>query len=55
MLAGEPGPALDIALLNAGAAIYVGGGSEDLASGVEAAREAVFSGAATRVLESLPT
>lgn len=53
VLAGEPGPALDIALLNAGAAIYVGGGSADLGAGVEAAREAVTSGAASRVLESL--
>jgi len=54
VLAGEPGPALDIALLNAGAAIYAGGGSEDLAGGVEAAREAVSSGAAAGVLERLP-
>jgi len=53
VLAGEPGPALDIALLNAGAAIYVGGGSEDLAGGVAAAREAVSSGAAADVLDRL--
>ena len=38
ILAGEPGPAADIALLNAGAAIYVGGGADDLAGGIEAAR-----------------
>lgn len=55
VLAGEPGPALEIALLNAGAAIYVGGGSADLAGGVEAAREAISSGAAERVLEALPS
>lgn len=54
VLAGQPGPALDIALLNAGAAIYAGGGSADLAGGVAAAREAVSSGAARRVLEALP-
>ena len=54
VLAGEPGPALDIALLNAGAAIYVGGGSDGLGSGVSAARAAVESGAAASVLERLP-
>ena len=53
VLAGEPGAALDIALLNAGAAIYAGAASEDLAGGVEAAREAVGSGAALRVLDRL--
>lgn len=53
VLAGEPGPALEIALLNAGAAIYAGGGSDDLAGGVDAAREAIRSGAAERVLDAL--
>jgi anthranilate phosphoribosyltransferase len=53
ILAGDPGPAADIALLNAGAAIYVGGGASDLASGVDAAREAIDSGAAAEVLRKL--
>ncbi|MFN8151225.1 MAG: anthranilate phosphoribosyltransferase [Solirubrobacterales bacterium] len=53
VLAGEPGPALDIALLNAGAAIYVGGGADDLAAGVTAARMAVASGAAEAVVAKL--
>jgi anthranilate phosphoribosyltransferase len=53
VLKGEPGPALDIALLNAGAAIYAGAGSEDLAAGVVKAREAVESGAALSVLDRL--
>lgn len=53
VLGGDPGPALDIALLNAGAAIYVGGGAADLGAGVEAARVAVASGAAARVLADL--
>lgn len=53
VLAGEPGPALDIALLNAGAAIYVGGGVDDLAAGVTAARMAVASGAAEAVVAKL--
>jgi anthranilate phosphoribosyltransferase len=50
---GASGPARDIAALNAGAAIYVGGGSEDLAAGVEKASEAIDSGAARAVLEKL--
>src|SRR3954452_10873858 len=53
VLAGEPGPALDISLLNAGAAIYAGAGCDDLASGVASARTAVESGAALGVLERL--
>jgi anthranilate phosphoribosyltransferase len=53
VLAGEPGPARDISLLNAGAAIYVGGGAHDLTAGVEAARRAVDGGDAARVLEAL--
>jgi anthranilate phosphoribosyltransferase len=53
VLAGEPGPALDVSLLNAGAAIYAGAGCEDLAGGVEAARRAVESGAAAAVLDQL--
>jgi anthranilate phosphoribosyltransferase len=50
---GAEGAALDVILLNAGAAIYVGGRADDLAGGVERAREAVESGAAARVLEQL--
>ncbi len=53
VLLGNPGTARDISLLNAGAAIYVGGGSPDLAGGVEAARRAVDSGAAQAVLDRL--
>ena len=34
-------------VLNAGAAILVGGGAEDLGAGIERAREAIDSGAAT--------
>src|SRR6187399_167844 len=37
ILAGEQGPARDVAVLNAGAAIYVAGEAEDVASGVEKA------------------
>jgi anthranilate phosphoribosyltransferase len=52
ILAGEPGAHRDLALLNAGAAIYAGGGVESIAAGVEAAAEAVDSGAAQRTLEA---
>jgi anthranilate phosphoribosyltransferase len=52
-LGGAKGPARDVILLNAGAAIYVGGRADDLADGVEQAREAVESGAAARLLEQL--
>jgi anthranilate phosphoribosyltransferase len=51
ILAGETGPARDIAVLNAGAAIYAGGRAESVADGVRVAQEAVDSGAARRTLE----
>jgi anthranilate phosphoribosyltransferase len=53
ILAGEPGPKRDVALLNAGAAIYVSGQVEDLAAGVLAAAEAVDSGRAAAALDGL--
>jgi anthranilate phosphoribosyltransferase len=53
ILAGESGPAADIAVLNAGAAIYVGGGAAEMSSGVAAARDAIDSGAAAEVLRRL--
>jgi anthranilate phosphoribosyltransferase len=53
VLAGELGPARDLALLNAGAAIYVAGRSESLGDGVGKAAEAVDSGSAREVLEGL--
>ena len=53
MLAGEQGPRRDLALLNAGAAIYVGGGAETLAAGVEKAAAAIDSGAAASLLGRL--
>jgi anthranilate phosphoribosyltransferase len=53
VLDGEPGPALEVVALNAGAAILVGGGADDLAGGVASAREAISSGAARDVLDSL--
>jgi anthranilate phosphoribosyltransferase len=53
VLDGEAAPARDLVLLNAGAAILVGGGAPDLRAGVEAAAEAVDSGAAREVLDRL--
>jgi len=53
VLAGEGGPRRDLVLLNAGAAIYVGGRAESLAEGVEAAASTIDSGAAAELLERL--
>jgi anthranilate phosphoribosyltransferase len=53
VLAGGDGAARDVVLLNAGAAIYVGGAAEDLSAGVEKARAALDSGAAAEILERL--
>jgi anthranilate phosphoribosyltransferase len=50
---GESGPRRDLVLLNAGAAIYVGGGADSLGSGVEKAAEAIDSGEAKALLERL--
>jgi anthranilate phosphoribosyltransferase len=51
IFAGERGTARDIAVLNAGAAIYAGGGGASLREGVDAAEEALDSGAAAGALE----
>jgi anthranilate phosphoribosyltransferase len=53
VLAGKSGPARDLVLLNAGAAIYVGGLASDLEQGIAKATEATDSGAAADVLERL--
>ncbi len=53
VLAGEPGPARDIAVLNAGAAIYVGGGDETLEESVRAAEAAIDDGRAADTLDRL--
>jgi anthranilate phosphoribosyltransferase len=52
ILGGDGGPERDLALLNAGAAIYAGGVAESIAEGVECAREAIDTGAAARTLEA---
>jgi anthranilate phosphoribosyltransferase len=53
VLAGEPGPRRDLVVINAAAAIYVGGPAGDLEQGVAKAAEAIDSGAAAEVLERL--
>jgi len=51
IFAGEPGAPRDLAILNAGAAIFAGGLADDLQAGVDAAARAVDSGAATDTLD----
>jgi anthranilate phosphoribosyltransferase len=53
VLAGEGGPRRDLVLLNAGAAIFVGGRASDLAGGVEKAAAAIDGGQAAELLERL--
>jgi len=50
VLANEPGPSLDIVLLNAGAALYAAGHADSIAQGIEQARAAIASGAALNKL-----
>ena len=50
VLANEPGPSLDIVLLNAGAALYAAGHADSIAAGIAQAREAIASGAALNKL-----
>ncbi|MBU0916750.1 anthranilate phosphoribosyltransferase [Aquabacterium parvum] len=51
VLANEPGPARDIVLMNAGAALYAADVADSLADGIERAREALASGRAAEKLE----
>jgi anthranilate phosphoribosyltransferase len=53
IFAGERGPQRDLAVLNAGAAIYVAGRTSSLEAGVRAAEAALDDGAAARALDSL--
>jgi anthranilate phosphoribosyltransferase len=51
VLAGERGPDRDLTVLNAGAAVYVGGLADSIEGGVRRAEEAIGSGAARDVME----
>ncbi len=53
ILAGEKGPKRDAVLMNAGAALYIGGKAESLAAGIRLAAEIIDSGKATETLEKL--
>jgi anthranilate phosphoribosyltransferase len=53
LLRGEEGPFRDIVVLNAGAALLVGGKAADLAEGVAKAQRAIDDGAAARALDKL--
>ncbi|MCL4767703.1 MAG: anthranilate phosphoribosyltransferase [Hyphomicrobiaceae bacterium] len=53
VLAGEPGPFRDIVLLNAAAALIVGGKAGTLTEGVALAARSIDTGAAQRALERL--
>ena len=53
ILAGEKGPKRDAVLLNAGAALYIGGKAETLEDGIRLAAELIDSGRAAQTLEKL--
>jgi len=53
VLAGTPGPARDIVLLNAGASLLIAGRAATIPEGIAMAADAIDSGKAARVLESL--
>ena len=52
VLDNEPGPAQDIVLLNAGAALYVANVADSIASGIALARKTLASGAARAKLDA---
>jgi anthranilate phosphoribosyltransferase len=51
VLENQPGPALNIVLINAGAAIYVSGHAKSLHTGIERARRIIADGAAKAKLD----
>ena len=53
VLAGASGPARDIVVLNAAAAIHIAGGAADLPAGIAAAQQAIDSGRASKTIETL--
>jgi anthranilate phosphoribosyltransferase len=53
VLDGEPGPARDVVLLNAGASIYAGGQADSIGAGVRRAAESIDSGSARAKLAAL--
>ena len=53
ILSGEKGPKRDAVLMNAGAALYIGGKAESLAEGIKLAAKLIDEGKATETLEKL--
>ncbi|HXH26213.1 MAG TPA: hypothetical protein VNI78_13255, partial [Vicinamibacterales bacterium] len=53
VLEGAPGPARDVVLLNAGAALFIAGGAESVTEGIRRAARAIDSGDAGATLERL--
>ena len=51
VLENQPGPALNIVVLNAGAALYVAGVAKSIEAGIEKARKAIAKGEARQKLE----
>ena len=51
VLENQPGPALNIVALNAGAALYVAGVAKSVAEGIDKAREVIAKGAARQKLD----
>ena len=51
VLENQPGPALNIVALNAGAALYVAGVAKSMAEGIDKARQAIAKGAARQKLD----
>jgi len=51
VLENQPGPALNIVVLNAGAALYVAGVAKSMADGIEHARKAIAKGEARQKLD----
>ena len=51
VLENQPGPGLNIVVLNAGAALYVAGVAKSMAEGIERARQAIAGGAARQKLD----
>ncbi len=55
ILKGEKGPKRDAVLMNAGAALYIGGKAETMADGIKLAAELIDNGSALKTLEKFVT
>ena len=51
VLENQPGPALNIVVLNAGAALYVSGVAKSVENGIERARKVIAKGEAKQKLD----